>query len=56
MPSTTPWGVRIDETPVTPDKIVRALEGRLPEATVPDYDFPEPVEVPPMRVEENAAS
>jgi 4-hydroxybenzoyl-CoA reductase alpha subunit len=41
-------GVRIDETPVSPDKIVRALEGRLPRVEVPDYAFPPPVEVPPL--------
>ncbi|HXV61269.1 MAG TPA: molybdopterin cofactor-binding domain-containing protein [Vicinamibacteria bacterium] len=41
-------GVRIDETPISPDKIVRALEGRLPASRVPDYDFPPPVEVPPL--------
>lgn len=41
-------GVRIDETPVSPDKIVRALEGRLPRVEVPVYAFPPPVEVPPV--------
>lgn len=44
-------GVRIDETPVSPEKIVSALEGRLPRVTVPEYDWPEPVDVPPMREE-----
>ena len=42
-------GVRIDESPVTPDKIVSALEGRLAKPTVPEYEFPPPAEVPPMR-------
>ena len=42
-------GVRIDESPVTPDKILSALGGRLPKSTVPEYDFPPPAEVPPMR-------
>ena len=42
-------GVRIDESPVTPDKIISALEGRLAKPTVPEYDFPPPAEVPPMR-------
>ncbi|TDI36930.1 MAG: aldehyde oxidase [Acidobacteria bacterium] len=42
-------GVRIDETPVSPDKILKALEGRLAKPTVPEYDFPPPAEVPPMR-------
>jgi CO/xanthine dehydrogenase Mo-binding subunit len=41
-------GVRIDETPVSPDKILLALEGRLPRPTVPAYDFPPPIEVPPL--------
>ena len=40
--------VRIDETPVSPDKILLALEGRLPRPTVPTYDFPPPIEVPPL--------
>jgi CO/xanthine dehydrogenase Mo-binding subunit len=42
-------GVRIDESPVSPDKIIKALEGRLAKPTVPQYDFPPPAEVPPMR-------
>ena len=33
-------GVRIDETPVTPDKILLALEGRLSKPAVPSYEFP----------------
>ncbi len=41
-------GVRIDETPVSSDKILLALEGRLPKPTVPAYDFPPPIEVPPL--------
>ncbi len=41
-------GVRIDETPVTPDKILLALEGRLARPTVPAYEFPPPIEVPPL--------
>ena len=47
-------GVRIDETPVTPDKILNALEGRLRAVTVPEYDWPPPVEVPPMREESSS--
>jgi len=42
-------GVRIDVSPITPDKIVSALEGRLKKPTVPEYDWPPPVDVPPMR-------
>jgi CO/xanthine dehydrogenase Mo-binding subunit len=41
-------GVRVDETPVSPDKILLALEGRLPKPTVPAYEFPPPIEVPPL--------
>jgi 4-hydroxybenzoyl-CoA reductase alpha subunit len=41
-------GVRIDETPVTPDKVVLALEGRLAKPSVPAYEFPPAIEVPPL--------
>jgi CO/xanthine dehydrogenase Mo-binding subunit len=41
-------GVRIDETPVTPDKILLSLEGRLAKPAVPSYEFPPPIEVPPL--------
>jgi CO/xanthine dehydrogenase Mo-binding subunit len=40
-------GIRIDETPVTADKILLALEGRLSPPAVPAYDFPAPIEVAP---------
>jgi 4-hydroxybenzoyl-CoA reductase alpha subunit len=40
-------GVRIDETPVTADKILLAIEGRLSRPTVPAYEFPAPIEVSP---------
>jgi 4-hydroxybenzoyl-CoA reductase subunit alpha len=35
--------VRIDEIPITPDKVLRALEGRLKPVTVPAFDFPPPI-------------
>ena len=35
-------GVRIHELPITPDKILRAMEGRLKPVSVPSYKFPEP--------------
>ncbi len=41
-------GVRIAETPVTPDKILLALEGRLAPPTAPTYPFSPPIEVPPL--------
>jgi CO/xanthine dehydrogenase Mo-binding subunit len=47
-------GVRIDESPVTPDKIISAIEGRLPAVTVPEYNWPRPAEVPPMYEEPSA--
>jgi len=47
-------GVRIDEVPITPEKIVKALDakaaGRTPRygpARFPDIDWPEPLHVPP---------
>ncbi len=47
-------GVRVDEVPVTPDKIVKALDdkaqgraGRYGPAGFPDVPWPEPLRVPP---------
>ena len=40
-------GVRIDEIPITPDKVLRALEGRYKGVTVPTFDFPPPVKWQP---------
>src|SRR3990172_607008 len=36
-------GVRIDEIPITPDKILRALEGRLKPVSIPGFQFPPPI-------------
>jgi CO/xanthine dehydrogenase Mo-binding subunit len=45
-------GVRIDETPITPEKVFKALrekarggEGRVGPKQVPELTFPEPVQV-----------
>jgi CO/xanthine dehydrogenase Mo-binding subunit len=40
-------GIRIDEVPVTPAKVLQALEGRLPAPQVPAFDFPDPLVVSP---------
>jgi CO/xanthine dehydrogenase Mo-binding subunit len=40
-------GVRIHEIPITPDKILRALEGRLKPVSVPSFEFPPPVKWQP---------
>ena len=40
-------GVRIDEIPITPDKVLRALEGRYKGVSVPTFDFPPPVKWQP---------
>ncbi|MGZ8833208.1 MAG: xanthine dehydrogenase family protein molybdopterin-binding subunit [Thermoanaerobaculia bacterium] len=41
-------GVRIDEVPITPEKIVRALrEGRVGPAEFPKIEWPEPLRIPP---------
>jgi 4-hydroxybenzoyl-CoA reductase subunit alpha len=47
-------GVRIDEIPVTPDKVIRALddqakggEGRVGPTSFPEVDWPEALHVPP---------
>jgi 4-hydroxybenzoyl-CoA reductase alpha subunit len=36
-------GVRIDEIPITPDKVLRALEGRYKGVSVPSFEFPPPI-------------
>ncbi len=47
-------GIRIDEVPITPEKVLKALDakaaGRLPRygpSTFPDIAWPEPLQVPP---------
>ena len=41
-------GVRIDEVPITPEKVVAALEGRYRGPRMPDVRYPETVVVPPL--------
>ncbi|HEX9723577.1 MAG TPA: molybdopterin cofactor-binding domain-containing protein [Vicinamibacteria bacterium] len=41
-------GVRVDEVPVTPAKIVQAIEDRLRAPEAPLFTFPEPLVVPPL--------
>jgi 4-hydroxybenzoyl-CoA reductase alpha subunit len=41
-------GVRIDEVPITPEKVLAALEGRYKPPTMPAYRYPETVVVPPL--------
>ena len=41
-------GVRIDEVPITPEKVVAALEGRYRGPRMPDARYPETVTVPPL--------
>ena len=40
-------GVRIHEIPITPDKILRALDKRLKPVSIPDYQFPPPIKWQP---------
>jgi CO/xanthine dehydrogenase Mo-binding subunit len=51
-------GVRVDETPITPDKVLRALEARPPRygpTRLPTYTFPRITRVPPPWAESDAA-
>jgi 4-hydroxybenzoyl-CoA reductase alpha subunit len=41
-------GVRVDEVPVTPAKIIQAMESRLRAPEIPVFTFPEPLVVPPL--------
>ena len=47
-------GVRVDEVPITPEKVLRALddkarggEGRVGPKSFPEIDWPEALQVPP---------
>ena len=47
-------GIRIEELPITPEKVLKALEeklkggeGRVCPKGIPDYEFPEPIRVEP---------
>jgi 4-hydroxybenzoyl-CoA reductase subunit alpha len=40
-------GVRIHEIPITPDKILRALDGRLKAISIPEFRFPTPIKWSP---------
>ncbi|MFQ5682354.1 MAG: xanthine dehydrogenase family protein molybdopterin-binding subunit [Candidatus Binatia bacterium] len=39
--------VRIDEIPITSDKVLRALEGRLKPVSIPRFEFPVPIKWQP---------
>jgi 4-hydroxybenzoyl-CoA reductase alpha subunit len=41
-------GIRIDEVPITPEKVLAALEGRLRAPRMPEVTYPETVVVPPL--------
>jgi 4-hydroxybenzoyl-CoA reductase alpha subunit len=41
-------GVRVDEVPITPEKVLAALEGRLNAPRMPEFQYPETVVVPPL--------
>ncbi|MBI3733777.1 MAG: molybdopterin-dependent oxidoreductase [Chloroflexi bacterium] len=56
-------GVRIDEVPATPEKILKALElkarheePRIGPKRIPDYAFPPPLKVPPLPLKVKEAS
>jgi 4-hydroxybenzoyl-CoA reductase subunit alpha len=41
-------GIRVDEVPITPEKVIAALEGRLRGPRMPEFTYPETVVVPPL--------
>jgi hypothetical protein len=41
-------GIRVAEVPITPEKVVAALEGRLRPPRMPAVTFPATVVVPPL--------
>jgi 4-hydroxybenzoyl-CoA reductase subunit alpha len=48
-------GAWVDEVPITPEKIVAALEGRYRAPRMPDFRYPETVIVPPLEAAAPAA-
>jgi len=49
-------GIRIDEIPITPEKVLAALEGRLRGPRMPELTYPETVVVPPLEPAAPAAA
>ena len=45
----------VDEVPLTPEKLVAALEGRYRRPVMPAFHYPETVIVPPLEVAQPAA-
>jgi len=41
-------GVWVDEVPITPERVLAALDGRLRAPRMPDFQYPETVVVPPL--------
>jgi 4-hydroxybenzoyl-CoA reductase alpha subunit len=41
-------GARVDEVPITPEKVLAALDGRYRAPHMPDHQYPETVVVPPL--------
>jgi 4-hydroxybenzoyl-CoA reductase alpha subunit len=41
-------GIDVDEVPVTPEKVIAALEGRYRSPRMPEFDYPPVVAVPPL--------
>jgi 4-hydroxybenzoyl-CoA reductase subunit alpha len=48
-------GAWVDEVPITPDKVMAALEGRYRAPRMPDFRYPETVVVPPLEAAAPAA-
>jgi len=48
-------GIRVDEIPITPEKVLAALDGRLRPPRMPEVDYPETVPVPPLAPEQEPA-
>jgi 4-hydroxybenzoyl-CoA reductase subunit alpha len=47
-------GIEVSEVPVTPEKLVAALEGRYRQPRMPEFHYPETVVVPPLEAPAHA--
>ncbi|HET8646565.1 MAG TPA: molybdopterin cofactor-binding domain-containing protein [Vicinamibacteria bacterium] len=49
-------GIDIDEVPITPEKVMAALEGRYRSPRMPEFDYPPLISVPPLEAAAPAAA
>jgi CO/xanthine dehydrogenase Mo-binding subunit len=49
-------GIDVDEVPVTPEKVLAALDGRYRSPRMPEFTYPPTISVPPLEEAQPAAA